>query len=161
LPIKLFILGDVRLHREGLALQLAGVSSLQVVGTGTLSEALRTLLSTPVDVALLDTVQLEIATVVVELRRVLRRLRIIAMGVREVEADGEVPLTNRELQVVELINRGLSNKEISSRLRIEPCTAKNHVQNIMQKLGAHSRGEAVAKLRGSIGRRFGKERLAV
>jgi DNA-binding NarL/FixJ family response regulator len=215
LPIKLFILGDVRLHREGLALQLAGVSSLQVVGTGVLSDALRTLPATPVDVALLDTVQLEIATVVAELRRVLRRLRIIAMGVREVEsdvlacaaagidgyvhmdaaindvaavvesvmrgelvvspkvaaslyhsiaslkADGEVPLTNRELQVVELISRGLSNKEISSRLRIEPCTAKNHVQNIMQKLGAHSRGEAVAKLRGSIGRRFGKERLAV
>ena len=74
---------------------------------------------------------------------------------------GEVSLTSRELQVVELMNHGLSNKEISSRLRIEPSTAKNHVQNIMQKLGAHSRGEAVAKLRGSIGRHFGAKRLAL
>jgi len=69
-------------------------------------------------------------------------------------ADGGVSLTNRELQVVELMNRGLSNKEISNRLRIEPCTAKNHVQNILQKLGVHRRGQAVAKVRSSIGHRF-------
>ena len=185
MSIKLFILSDVRLHREGLAVQLAGASSLQVVGAGMLSDALQTLPATPVDVALLDTVQLEIATVAAELRRVLRRLRIVALGVHEVESEvlacaaagidgyvpmdgdikdvatavesvmrdelvvspkvaaslyhsiaslgawGEVSLTSRELQVVELMNHGLSNKEISSRLRIEPSTAKNHVQNIM------------------------------
>ena len=67
---------------------------------------------------------------------------------------GNVALTSRELEVVELMNRGLSNKEISLRLRIETCTAKNHVQNILHKLGVHRRGQAVAKLRGSIGERF-------
>src|SRR5258708_40243165 len=52
-------------------------------------------------------------------------------------AEGGPALTSRELQVVELMNRGLSNKEISHRLRTEPCTAKNHVQNILQKLHVH------------------------
>jgi hypothetical protein len=56
--------------------------------------------------------------------------------------------------IVELMNRGFSNKEISLRLRIETCTAKNHVQNILHKLGVHRRGQAVAKLRTSIGQRF-------
>lgn len=66
-----------------------------------------------------------------------------------------VALTSRELQIAELINRGLSNKEISNYLNIETCTAKNHVQNLMQKLGVHRRGQAAAKLRNSIAQRFG------
>jgi DNA-binding NarL/FixJ family response regulator len=63
-------------------------------------------------------------------------------------------LTSRELQVADLMNRGLANKEIARHLRIEPCTAKNHVRNIMLKLRVHRRGEAVAKLRTLIGERF-------
>jgi two-component system nitrate/nitrite response regulator NarL len=207
--IRLFILGAVRLHRDGLALQLAGVGNLEVVGAGGLSDAVRTLRATPADIALLDTSQLEIPKVVESLRQVLRRMRVVAMGVREVESevlacaaagvdgyvrtdasveevvtvvesvmrgelvvspkvaaslyhsvaalgtDDDVALTSRELQVVELMSHGLSNKEISNSLSIETCTAKNHVQNIMQKLGVHRRGQAVAKLRRSIGKRFG------
>jgi DNA-binding NarL/FixJ family response regulator len=63
-------------------------------------------------------------------------------------------LTLRELQVAELMNRGLANKEIARQLAVEPCTAKNHVRNIMRKLQVHRRGEAVAKLRALIGERF-------
>jgi len=207
-PIRLFILGDVRLHREGLSLQLQDLHNLKVIGTGTLSDALQAFRSIPVDVALLDTLQLEIPEVVRTLRQAHEHLRIVALGIHEVEsevlacaaagvdgyvrtdaalgdlvtviesamrgelvcspkvaatlyhsisslsADNGLCLTSRELEVVELMNRGLSNKEISRRLRIETCTAKNHVQNILHKLGVHRRGQAVAKLRTSIGNRI-------
>jgi two-component system, NarL family, nitrate/nitrite response regulator NarL len=64
------------------------------------------------------------------------------------------PLTVRELEVVDLMNEGLSNKEIARRLGIEAATAKNHVQNILLKLNVHRRGQAVAKLRALIRDRF-------
>jgi DNA-binding NarL/FixJ family response regulator len=63
-------------------------------------------------------------------------------------------LTLRELQVADLINRGCPTKEIAWRLGVQPCTAKNHVRNILQKLQVRRRGQAVAKLRALIGERF-------
>ena len=57
------------------------------------------------------------------------------------------PLTRREREVAALIAEGLSNKEIAIDLRIGPATVKNHVHNILDKLGASRRGEAVALLR--------------
>ena len=65
------------------------------------------------------------------------------------------PLTARELQVADLMNRGLPTKEIAWRLGVQPCTAKNHIRNILHKLQVHRRGQAAAKLRGLIGERFG------
>ena len=56
-------------------------------------------------------------------------------------------LTLRELQVVELVDQGLSNKEIASRLCIELPTVKNHVHRILEKLGVRRRAEAAALLR--------------
>jgi DNA-binding NarL/FixJ family response regulator len=60
----------------------------------------------------------------------------------------------REIQVADMINRGLPTKEIAWRLGVQPCTAKNHVRNILQKLKVHRRGQAMAKLRTLIGPRF-------
>jgi DNA-binding NarL/FixJ family response regulator len=68
-------------------------------------------------------------------------------------ADGS-PLTMRELQVADLLDRGYPTKEIAWRLGVQPCTAKNHVRNILQKLRVHRRGQAVAKLRSLIGAHF-------
>ena len=56
-------------------------------------------------------------------------------------------LTPRELEVVALIDRGLTNKEIASRLVIEVATVKNHVHNLLEKLGAQTRSEAAARVR--------------
>jgi len=64
------------------------------------------------------------------------------------------PLTTRELQVADLMNRGCPTKEIAWRLGVRPCTAKNHVRNILHKLHVRRRGQAVAKLRTLIGERF-------
>jgi DNA-binding NarL/FixJ family response regulator len=60
-------------------------------------------------------------------------------------------LTSRELDVVALISRGLSNKEIARELRIELPTVKNHVHHILKKLGLTTRAEAAAWARRSDG----------
>ena len=57
-------------------------------------------------------------------------------------------LTRREAEILALVGEGLPNKEIARRLQIEVATVKNHVHNILEKLGVHRRGEAVARLRG-------------
>jgi DNA-binding NarL/FixJ family response regulator len=58
-------------------------------------------------------------------------------------------LTTRELEVVELIEKGLSNKEIAAQLSIAVTTVKNHVHSILEKLKVHRRGEAASLVRGS------------
>ncbi|MBA2773559.1 MAG: response regulator transcription factor [Nocardioidaceae bacterium] len=52
-------------------------------------------------------------------------------------------LTQRELDVLRLVARGLNNKDIASDLFISENTVKNHVRNILEKLQLHSRMEAV------------------
>lgn len=54
------------------------------------------------------------------------------------------PLTPRELQVLRMLADGLENKEIAGKLGISDHTAKFHVTQILGKLGAGSRTEAVA-----------------
>jgi two-component system nitrate/nitrite response regulator NarL len=56
-------------------------------------------------------------------------------------------LTPREREILALIDNGLSNKEIAADLSIEVSTVKNHVHNILEKLGARRRSEAVARAR--------------
>jgi two-component system, NarL family, nitrate/nitrite response regulator NarL len=56
-------------------------------------------------------------------------------------------LTDREREISCLLEAGLTNKEIASRLYIELPTVKNHVHNILRKVGASRRGEAAALLR--------------
>jgi len=58
----------------------------------------------------------------------------------------EVPaprLTEREMQVLKLIARGMNNRDIAKELFISENTVKNHVRNILEKLQIHSRMEAV------------------
>ena len=53
-------------------------------------------------------------------------------------------LTPREREVIRLVSEGLSNKQIAQRLGIAERTAKFHVRQIMSKLGADNRAQAVA-----------------
>lgn len=53
-------------------------------------------------------------------------------------------LSSRERQVLELVSEGRSNKQIAAELFVSEFTAKRHVQNILRKLGVHSRWEASA-----------------
>jgi DNA-binding NarL/FixJ family response regulator len=61
------------------------------------------------------------------------------------EEPAHVDLTPRELQVLQLLAQGASNKTIARRLEITPHTAKFHVASIVAKLAATGRTDAVAK----------------
>jgi len=52
-------------------------------------------------------------------------------------------LTERELEVLKLVARGMANRDIAKELFISENTVKNHVRNILEKLQLHSRMEAV------------------
>lgn len=53
-------------------------------------------------------------------------------------------LTKREWEVLTLLAQGSSTKEMAAELTISPSTVRNHVQNVLNKLGVHSRLEAIA-----------------
>ena len=56
----------------------------------------------------------------------------------------ELPLTNREREVVTLIALGRETGEIAKELHISPETVRTHVRNAMSRLGAHTRAQLVA-----------------
>jgi DNA-binding NarL/FixJ family response regulator len=210
LQIRVFVVSNVRLHRDGLVALLRGCPSIEVLGADSVQETQNVLRTTATDVALIDSLSLSDSDIMVgALRKMGPQMRILAVGVRETASevlacaaagiDGYVPmdaalgdmvtaienvvrgeltcspkvaaslyhcigfsraaaaspLTTRELQVADLMNRGCPTKEIAWRLGVQPCTAKNHVRNILHKLQVHGRGQAVAKLRTLIGEHFG------
>jgi DNA-binding CsgD family transcriptional regulator len=56
--------------------------------------------------------------------------------------DGPAGLTAREVEVLRLLARGLSNREIAERLVISPRTVGNHVEHIYAKIGSSGRATA-------------------
>jgi two-component system, NarL family, nitrate/nitrite response regulator NarL len=191
LHIRVFIVSNVRLHREGLAALLRGCPSIEVLGAISEQETQSAPPAVATDVALVDLRSPSDSEIV----GVLRKIRAAAgmdgyvpmeaalgdmvtaienavrgelscspkvaaslyhsIGVRDFSRTISAnPLTVRELQVADLINRGCPTKEIAWRLGVQPCTAKNHIRNILHKLQVRRRGQAVAKLRSLIGERF-------
>jgi DNA-binding NarL/FixJ family response regulator len=59
-----------------------------------------------------------------------------------VEADG---LSERELEVLLMVARGMSNHQIAVSLHLSEATIKRHLANIYPRIGVSSRGEAVRK----------------
>ncbi|MQA95969.1 MAG: response regulator [Streptosporangiales bacterium] len=69
-----------------------------------------------------------------------------SMAKKGEERPQQVPapkLTDREMEVLRLVARGLNNRDIAKELFISENTVKNHVRNILEKLQLHSRMEAV------------------
>ncbi len=84
---------------------------------------------------------------------ILNTIRIVHAGERQVQADvaaemakhtADASLTNREVQVLQLVASGCANKMISARLDINEETTKTHIKNILAKLGARDRTHAVS-----------------
>lgn len=73
------------------------------------------------------------------LARLLPRLRHL-----DEPQHGRPVLSPREIEILELLAEGLPNQAIADRLVVSLNTVRNHVQNTLTKLGAHSRLEAVA-----------------
>jgi DNA-binding NarL/FixJ family response regulator len=203
--LRLIIISENRLYREGLAHLLGAQPSLDVVGT---AGAAAELMLHDADIALVDVARPPGLRSVAELRRLRVDLPVIVVSVPELEgivvqcaeigvsgyvttsgsADelvaaargvargevvcpagvaavlarrvaalanqrrepaGDARLTLREREILRLIDDGLSNKEIAQRLSLQTKTVKNHVSNILAKLGVANRAAAAAALRGS------------
>jgi two-component system, NarL family, nitrate/nitrite response regulator NarL len=201
------IVSDTRLYREGLALSLARVDRVVVVGVAdTVASALTCIEEKNPDVALLDFAMPEALALPHAIATARMRVKVVAFSVADTEDEvcecaeagiagyvarngskddliaavenavrGEVlcsprvaaslfrrlaahiqttrqqppeaALTSREQKIIELIDRGLSNKEIARQLKISLPTVKNHVHNILEKLQVRRRGAAAALLR--------------
>ncbi|HEU5293158.1 MAG TPA: response regulator transcription factor [Burkholderiaceae bacterium] len=74
---------------------------------------------------------------------------LAGLSVREtpwsIDAGEREPLTPREIEVFELLGKGLSNRDIAGVLGISVHTAKYHVAQILAKVGAATRAEAVSE----------------
>jgi DNA-binding NarL/FixJ family response regulator len=78
--------------------------------------------------------------------KLLTEFAVLARREAASEPPEQVPapkLTDREMQVLKLIARGMNNRDIAKELFISENTVKNHVRNILEKLQIHSRMEAV------------------
>lgn len=74
--------------------------------------------------------------------RVLKQFRDLSMVGQEIEPLF-VPLSGREIEVLDYIARGNSNKEIARALKISDQTVKNHITSILRKLAVNDRTQAV------------------
>lgn len=89
-----------------------------------------------------------------QLHDVVEEFTQVVAGISHPRGDGDSPaglehesdfkLTRRERQVLALLVSGVSGDTIAERLCISPRTVRNHVTNLLGKLGVHSRLEAVA-----------------
>lgn len=84
-------------------------------------------------------------------RDIMRRNGVIriARGPRQTTRANGAGLTQRQMEVLQLIERGFSNKRIAEHLTISPKTVDHHVSAVLGKLDAVSRGEATAAARDS------------
>lgn len=79
--------------------------------------------------------------------------RVVAAFARLMEAAGTkvdalvLPLSPREREIVALLAQGASNKEIADRIHLAEGTVKNHVTNILTKLGVRDRTQAALRAR--------------
>jgi len=76
--------------------------------------------------------------------------RFVAHMIEETPVKHPVPkpdLTIRQQQLMVLVAKGLTNKEIASQLNLSEFTVRNHIHNILKQLDASSRSEAVQTIR--------------
>ena len=74
----------------------------------------------------------------------LARLRRLQVRTRPLPGTLRSTLTRRESEVLRLLAQGLTQQEIAGRLEIKPKTVGTHIEHVLQKLGVHSRAQAVA-----------------
>ena len=80
-------------------------------------------------------------------RRLLAKVKVPDVHMEEATSEPTAPLTRREHEVLTFVARGLTNKDIAVTLAISENTVSVHMRNIMEKLHARTRQQAVALTR--------------
>ena len=131
--IRVLLVDDQTLVRQGIRSLLALAEGMEVVAeAGDGKQAVELIPQVKPDVVLMD-------------------MRMPAMSGLEhmrnefVSLDRPDPLTDRETEILRLMAGGFSNKEIANSLGVAEGTIKNHVSNILSKLGVRDRTRAVLK----------------
>ena len=70
-------------------------------------------------------------------------IKSIPRGIRKTTRTNPAHLTERELEVLQLLKESLQNKEIANKLFISPKTVDHHISSILFKLDVNSRTKAV------------------
>ncbi|WP_083453138.1 response regulator transcription factor [Mycolicibacterium goodii] len=76
--------------------------------------------------------------------------RLSALASQRQPAAKELVLTSREIQILRLLEMGLSNRDIAEQLCIAVHTVKNHVHSLLAKLGVSTRAQAAALARTTV-----------
>jgi two-component system nitrate/nitrite response regulator NarL len=206
---RVFIISDVRLYREGLALLLSRIDAVELLGAGPSSTTLEALVDLRTDVVLLDAALLTSEGCVQCACANDTNIKAVVFGLSEldhdvvacaeagiaayVERDGSTEelvaavcravrgefacsarvagllfrhvstlsaersrmtdgpaLTQREREIVPLIEQCMSNKEIARQLDLGTATVKNHIHNMLNKLHVRRRNEIPARVRNGI-----------
>jgi DNA-binding NarL/FixJ family response regulator len=74
---------------------------------------------------------------------------VARMVVQSFHKNRQTPLSNRELEVLELLSSGKSYSTIADQLFVDKETVKSHIKNIYLKLEVHSKAEAIEKAKKS------------
>jgi DNA-binding CsgD family transcriptional regulator len=74
--------------------------------------------------------------------------RVVDRFERRAAPGADLPLTRREREILEWVERGKTNAEIAQILWLSPHTVRKHLENAYDKLGVRTRTAAVARLRG-------------
>jgi DNA-binding NarL/FixJ family response regulator len=80
-------------------------------------------------------------------RKVVAEFARLAPPARAPETGLPEPLSGRELEILQLVAQGLSNRVIATRLSLAEGTVKNYISTILQKLGARDRTQAALRAR--------------
>jgi DNA-binding NarL/FixJ family response regulator len=83
---------------------------------------------------------------VIEHREVTRLMRVLRHRRHQESTERQRAnrLTSRQIEVLRLVAEGVPGREIATRLNMSPLTVRTHVQNILTRLGVHTKPEAVA-----------------
>lgn len=77
----------------------------------------------------------------------MKTLKLLRNPVDFSKDEEEVSLSDREIEVLEQVSKGLSYTQIAENLFLSPSTIRKHIENIYKKLQVHSKMEAVQKAR--------------
>ena len=131
-------------ERQGLkVLVLAHKMDLRIVLDAVAAGALGVVLKTSLPATVASAVESVLSDQVPEQGTTVSRLfRQLADAQHWITASPVNRLSSREREVLVLLGRGWSNEAIGGALHISPHTVRTHIQNILEKLGMHSRLEA-------------------